>query len=155
MRIIHVNKLPLFLFISAIFFLIVKIRTALQCQTTAKKKGGVFSLFGSKKKEIPNPPVMPPTGKHRIVLSRHHLEQMILNLQEIMNITLKKGPFEFDRWNDCTFKWFITWFPVTVLVIFFKTAMSKKVLRIVVEEYMSRFDWKSFRKSSLFAGIFI
>ncbi|XP_060562983.1 rho-related protein racA-like [Ruditapes philippinarum] len=35
------------------------IRTALNCQPSAKKRGG---LFGSRKKEIPNPPVMPQTG---------------------------------------------------------------------------------------------
>ncbi|XP_053393762.1 ras-related C3 botulinum toxin substrate 1-like [Mercenaria mercenaria] len=36
------------------------IRSALNCQTSKKRKGASF--FGSKKKEIPNPPVMPPTG---------------------------------------------------------------------------------------------
>lgn len=36
------------------------IRTALHCHPTIKKKG--FSWFGSKKKVIPNPPIMPPTG---------------------------------------------------------------------------------------------
>lgn len=64
-----------FLVISAVFFLIAKIRTALQCHMTVKKKGG-FSFFGSKKKGIPNPPVMPPTGKHQIFLLRHHIEQI-------------------------------------------------------------------------------